>query len=202
MTPMAGLTQRNKAGEIPPLKRDGAHKVSEIVEPSADAISLIRTAFIQQMRKVPGAMAVIATGTGDQRRGLVATAWCSLSADPPSLIVAVNKSASAHDLILENGRFSVNQLRSDHGEIVAIFSNQRGLQGHERFASDHWRDGNSDVPVLLSAITAFECRIAMSHGFGSHTIFVGEVTDLWEEDCASEPGVYCNGLIHSVIPFQ
>lgn len=176
--------------------------MSEIVEPSADGISLIRTAFIQQMRKVPGAMAVIATGTGDQRRGLVATAWCSLSADPPSLLVAVNKNASAHNLILENGRFSVNQLRSDHGEIVAIFSNQRELQGHERFSPEHWQDGNTDVPVLLNAITAFECRVALSQAFGSHTIFIGEVMNLWEEDCPSQPGVYCNGLIHSVVPIQ
>ncbi|WP_327752251.1 flavin reductase family protein (plasmid) [Sphingobium sp. SJ10-10] len=173
--------------------------IIESSSPVAEADAMIRDAFIRQMRKVPAAMAVIATQAGDERRGLVATAWCSLSADPPSLMVAVNKNASAHDLIAQSGKFSVNQLRSDHGEIVAIFSNQRGLQGSDRFSQVHWRDGRSGVPVLLDAITAFECHVAVHHEFGSHTIFIGEVTDLWAEDCESAPGVYCNGSIHSVI---
>jgi flavin reductase (DIM6/NTAB) family NADH-FMN oxidoreductase RutF len=93
----------------------------------------LREFFTHRMREVPGAVAIIATLNRGERRGLAATAWCSLSADPPTVVAFVNRTASAHDFIVESGLFSISQLGATHDEIIAIFSNQRGLQGDERF---------------------------------------------------------------------
>ena len=65
------------------------------------------------MRHLAGAVTVIATGAPGHRFGLTATAVCSLSDEPPTLLVCVNRPASAHDVISRNGNFSVNLLADD-----------------------------------------------------------------------------------------
>lgn len=136
----------------------------------------LRTAFIAAMRGVPGAVAVIATGEGAARRGLAATAWSSLTADPPMMMVCVNRSASAHPFILDGGAFSINLLSANHAEVAAIFSAQRGLTGEARFVAEDWSAGASGLPVLSDAVAVFECRLIEHHEYGTHSIFVGEVT--------------------------
>ncbi len=161
-----------------------------VVANADEAVSL-RQAFIRSMRHVPGAVAIVATACGGQRRGLTVTAWCSLSAKPPSILVCVNKNANAHDFILKSGKFSVNQLGVGHTEMVAVFSNQRGLEDDARFNADGWEMGASGVPVLPSAIVSIECRLTAHHGHVTHTIFIGEV-DRLRIAPQGEPLVYLN----------
>lgn len=134
-----------------------------------------RTEFLASMRMVPGTVAIIATADGDDRTGMAATAWASLSADPPSLLVCVNQSASANELIVRSGRFSVNVVPVDDAEIVAIFSAQRGLTGRDRFQADRWTDGPFGLPLLEGAVAAYECRVAAHHIHRTHSVFFGEV---------------------------
>src|SRR4051794_2941294 len=79
----------------------------------AEEETVLRSNFVSAMRQVPGAVAIVATDLQGERGGLAVTAWCSLSADPPTVLVCVNKSASAHDLILSARKFSINQLGAD-----------------------------------------------------------------------------------------
>jgi flavin reductase len=127
------------------------------------------------MRVVPGAIAIIATASGLDRTGMAATAWNSLCADPPMLLVCVNQSASAHELIHRAGKFSVNIVAAEEQEIVAIFSAQRGLHGADRFLDGHWDFGPEGQPLLKSAVAAFECTVAADHVYGTHSIFIGAV---------------------------
>lgn len=130
------------------------------------------------MRQIPGAVAIVAAIHEGQRRGLVATSWCSVSAAPPSILICVNQDASAHDAIRRAGLFSVNPLATDHGEIMAVFAGQRGLSGEARFCHGDWRTGASGAPVLMDAAASLECRIAGHYMHHSHSIFIGQVTYL------------------------
>ena len=73
----------------------------------------LRAMFVGQMRRVPGAVAIVATAADGDRTGLAATAWNSLCADPPMLIACINRNASAHPMIHRAGAFSVNLLAAD-----------------------------------------------------------------------------------------
>lgn len=138
----------------------------------------LRPAFLEAMRLVPGAVAIIATAHEGMRGGLAATAWSSLSADPPTMLACVNRNASAHDLIGSAGAFSINLLDADHIETVAIFSAQRGLNGVDRFLPNEWETGELGQPLFRKAVAAFECRLKDMHDTGSHSLLIGQVSEV------------------------
>ena len=127
------------------------------------------------MRQVPGVVAIVASMHQGQRGGLTATAWAPVTADPPTLLVCVNQAASAHELILASGKFSINVLDSADVETAAIFSAQRGLDGEARFSHADWFGGSGGMPLLASAVAAFECQVASKLACGTHTVLIGEV---------------------------
>lgn len=134
-----------------------------------------RDQFLGAMRLVPGAVAIIATAFDGVRGGLAATAWDSLTADPPTVLACINESASAHNMFLKSKRFSINLLPVGHEETVAIFSRQRGLEGDERFLSEHWGVGTFGMPILNEAVVALECALTATQKVGTHTVLFGEV---------------------------
>lgn len=148
-------------------------RVLEILGTSASCAEGHRAHFVSQMRMVPGPVAIICSADGSARSGLAATAWNSVCADPPMLLVCVNRSASAHDLITGSGAFSVNLLDAADTEAVAIFSNQRGLSGADRFVEGDWEDGAIGQPLLKRSIASFECLVEAHHQHGTHSVFIG-----------------------------
>jgi flavin reductase (DIM6/NTAB) family NADH-FMN oxidoreductase RutF len=134
-----------------------------------------RQLFLEGMRAVPGVVAIIATSDGAERLGLVATAWTSLSADPPMMIACINRSATAHDDMLGNGAFSINLLDIAQEENVEIFSAKRGLSRGERFLDGCWSTGPAGQPLLVDGVVAFECSLEDHHEYGTHTVLIGRV---------------------------
>lgn len=149
---------------------------------SEPSVETHRTDFLATMRAVPGAVAIVAAADGDDRTGMAATAWNSLCADPPMVLVCVNKSASVHDLIHRTRAFSLNVMAVDDQETVAIFSARRGLQGRDRFLRGRWNAGPAGQPLLTSAKAAFECDLVADHIYGTHSVFIGLVRGSLKDD--------------------
>ena len=142
------------------------------------------------MRHQAGAVTLIATGKPGARTGLAATAVCSLTDQPPTLLVCVNKSASAHDVIAETGSYSVNILAADQQGMVAAFSGQTGLKGEERFDDELWQVMETGAPVLKDALASFDCEVTEQRQVSTHTIYIAEVrAGLMRAE--AEPLVYC-----------
>lgn len=154
-----------------------------------DATQEHRAAYLKAMRQVPGAVAIIACDHANTRGGLAATAWTSVCADPPTMLVCVNASASAHDGLANSEFFSISLLPADDTETVAIFSGQRGLSGADRFLPETWRTGSTGQPVLNKASATFECRRLDCHTYGTHTVLIGQVAAV-----NSQPA--CPGLLY------
>lgn len=129
------------------------------------------------MRHQAGGVALIATGRHGGRTGLAATAVCSLTDAPPTLLVCVNQTASAHDVIEDTGFFSVNLLCPSHKELVGVFSGQTGLKGEARFDDALWRTMVTGAPVLKDALASFDCEVVETKKVSTHTIYIGEVRD-------------------------
>jgi flavin reductase (DIM6/NTAB) family NADH-FMN oxidoreductase RutF len=155
-------------------------------------ITVDRSQFLSSMRVVPGAVAIIAATDGEDQTGMAVTAWNSLCADPPMLLVCVNRSASAHDLIRRAKAFSLNVAPAASEETVAIFSAQRGLNGRDRFLDGHWSKGPQGQPLLDGAVTAYECEVIAHHIYGTHSIFIGEIRHMIRNE-AAEALIYLNG---------
>ena len=144
------------------------------------------------MRHQAGAVTVIAVGQPGARTGLTATAVCSLSDDPPTILACVRRTASAHDVIHRLGVFSVNLLASDQQDVAEVFSGSLGVSGEGRFMGDKWTTLVTGAPVLRNALASLDCRLEEQHGFATHSIFIGSVLDGCVRNEA-EPLLYFRG---------
>jgi flavin reductase (DIM6/NTAB) family NADH-FMN oxidoreductase RutF len=151
------------------------------------------------MRHLAGAVTVIATGQPGHRSGLTATAVCSLSDDPPALLVCVNRTASAHDLIAAHRMFSVNLLASGQEDVAARFAGRGGLRGDARFDDAVWHVLKSGAPVLRTALAAFDCEVSETLATATHTVFIGRVVGATASETA-DPLLYLRGGFRHVSP--
>jgi flavin reductase (NADH)/cob(II)yrinic acid a,c-diamide reductase len=156
----------------------------------------LRETFKRALRRFPAAVSVITSADQNRRHGMTATAVTSLSLDPPSLIVCVNRNASAHARIREEGAFAINFLHEDHALLALTFSGQKGVNGDDRFAFGQWTRGTTGAPVLTDAVAAFDCVLAQEFETRTHSIFVGEVRGVSHADVA-RPLVYLRGHFHT-----
>jgi len=127
--------------------------------------------FRDAMRRFATTVSIISCASEGCRYGMSATAVTSLSFDPPSLLVCVNKSAATHRVLSRGGRFCVNVLRSFHSQISQAFSG--ALKGEDRFRLGAWRDDG--LPFLGDAQANLFCEIDRITDYGTHTIFIGRV---------------------------
>src|SRR6187402_3063656 len=110
----------------------------------------LRRNFVSAMRHLVATVTIITSGDRDARVGMVATAVMSVSADPPSLAVGINREAGVWQAMRDTGRFSVNLLATHHAPLVHPFSGQ--LQGEERFTVGEWHTHASQTPYLADAV--------------------------------------------------
>ena len=123
------------------------------------------------MRRVPGAVTVVTTVHEGTRGGLTATAVCSVSAQPPQMLVCVNRSSSAQAVIAAAGRFGVSYLAHDQQAVADAFS----ASLDDRFHHAEWTELGSGVPILQNAAAAFDCVVVQMVEAGTHTIFIGAI---------------------------
>ncbi|MBX2805688.1 MAG: flavin reductase family protein [Hyphomicrobiales bacterium] len=133
------------------------------------------SAFRQIMREVAAPVAIIAAGEPGQRNGLTATAICSVSDNPPTVLTCVNQNAIAHGCIIDHGCFSINFLSSDQEAIAVGFSGANKIYGEDRFALGDWTEGSTGAPLLRDTICSLECKLIDHTAVATHTIFVGEL---------------------------
>lgn len=136
-------------------------------------------AFKQGMRALAGAVCVVvADGPEGEPLGLTATAVTSLSADPPSLLVCVNRSASIASALAPKASFTVNVLSANQQDVAQAFGGQRVAKGVARFAFGGWVRAKSEALLLSGANVAFECTVAQVSDWATHHIVIGEVVDV------------------------
>jgi flavin reductase len=147
--------------------------------------------FKKGMRRLASGVSIITTRLGEARFGMIATAVSSVSAEPPTLLICVNRTASSHDPIRLSGVYCVNLLSADEDEITERFSSSQ--MRDSRFADADWREMETGAPALATSLVSFDCRVVQEIEIASHTIFIGEVAaiELWAEQSA--PLVYVDG---------
>lgn len=117
----------------------------------------------------------VATATAPDGRpcGLTANAFCSVSLEPPLILVCVEQDADSHDCIRAAGTFAINILNDRDERLARHFA---GDNPGEKFTGIAWHPGSAGAPLLDDALAWIECRLQAEHPGGDHTIFVGAVT--------------------------
>ncbi|MGA2288388.1 flavin reductase family protein [Bradyrhizobium sp.] len=135
-------------------------------------------AFRNAMRHLAAGVSVITVGRGNDIAGMTVTSVSSLSVDPPTLLVSVDRASSSWPLLLRHGFFGVNILSSDQIDIAERFSGKGGLKGAERFAGAQWITRASGTPLLAGALAAIDCEIEDIVERHTHGIMIGRVMDM------------------------
>lgn len=134
--------------------------------------------FRGAMRHLTGGVSVITAGRGRDITGMTVTSVISLSVDPPTLIVSINRDASSFPLIRRHGAFGVNILAADQLDVAERFAGKGGLKGADRFAGSQWVTAVSGVPLLIGALSAVDCEVEEIVERHSHGIVIGRVRDI------------------------
>jgi flavin reductase (DIM6/NTAB) family NADH-FMN oxidoreductase RutF len=154
--------------------------------------------FREAMRNHAGAVTLLTTAFDGTLHGMTATAVTSVSAEPPTLLVCVNRSASMHDALLRSRRFCVSVLTADQVALSAAFSTERMRE--LRFRHGGWLRDADGVPFLPLAHARLFCEIESQSQHDTHTVIFGKVTRA--ETAEGDPLLYHDGGYHRLAPLH
>ena len=136
-----------------------------------------RLEFRDAMARVCAPVNIITTDGPAGRGGFTATAMCSVSEDPPTLLVCMNERSAQTAMFLDNRRFCVNVLTQAHTHLAGKFAGAIRDMG-ERYQAASWQTMPSGMPALLDAIVSFDCEIDGVNKVGTHNVMFGRVIDI------------------------
>jgi len=150
--------------------------------------------FRDAMSRLGAPVTIVTTDGPAGRHGLTASAVCSVTDTPPTLLVCVNRDAGAHAHFVDNGVMCVNVLARRHEALSGVFGS-KGVESSERFGRASWQVLTTGAPVLSDASVSFDCRIARTEEIGTHTVFFCEVVAVASAP-APEGLIYFNCAYH------
>lgn len=152
--------------------------------------------FRDAMSRLGAAVNIITSDGTAGRAGCTASAVCSVTDDPPTLLVCINRASRNNATFRQNGRLCVNVLASDQQDIALRFAD-RSLPVDQRFILGDWEAGDGRPPVLRHAATSLECEISAVSEVGTHSVFFCTVTATRTRN-ESDGLIYFARTFHSV----
>ena len=134
--------------------------------------------FRGAMRALAGGVSVISVGRGKDISGMTVTSVTSLSVEPATLLVSVNRQSSSWPLLQRYGAFGVNILTAEQLDVAERFAGKGGLKGAERFAGAQWVTRATGVPLLVGSLASIDCDVEEVIERHSHAIVIGRVRDV------------------------
>lgn len=130
------------------------------------------------MSRFAGAVHLVTTDGVAGRRGATVIAACSVSDNPPMVLVCLNRENASNDRFIENGVFAINTLSSAQRDIADTFSGLTGVTSENRFEHGIWEVLTTGAPVLAGTLATFDCEIVDSKELATHRVLFGRVAGL------------------------
>lgn len=154
------------------------------------------TDFRNAMSLLTTAVNVITTEGAAGMHGFTASAVCSVTDTPPTLLVCMNQSSRSHAHFIQNKILSVNVLGAQHENLSNAFASSK-FSSEERFKLGSWITLETGSPVLKDALASFDCEIEQIQQMGTHSIFICKVVAI-QQSQQEESLVYFNRAYHHV----
>lgn len=148
-----------------------------------------KQAYREAMARLGAAVNVITTGGPGGRAGFTASAVCSVTDSPPTLLVCANRTNDSYPAMKQNAVLCVNTLAGAHEGLSPVFAGMTDHTMEARFDGATWHTLVTGAPVLDGALVAFDCRITQIVEVGTHDIFICAVDGV-------EVGAVHDGLIY------
>ena len=155
--------------------------------------------FRRALRCLVGGVAVVTAGVGEDRTGLVVTSACSLSLDPPTMLVCVNRSASSWPIIQKRRHLCFSILAGHHQGVAERFVGRGGVKGAARYEGSDWTALDTGALGLRDALAVIDCEVEEILERHSHGIVIGAVRSVrLAGSHRSEALVYAEGRFASL----
>ena len=170
--------------------------VESIMADEAPVVSA--AAFKEAMSRVAGAVHIVTTEGPAGLAGFTATAVCSVTADPPTLLVCVNETSSVGQIFLGNPTLAVNTVGSAQNDLAMLFGGKTPVE--DRFAAARWSKGSGGAPILTGALASFDCVVSASQTVGTHRVLFCRVIGTRVAELADGPSIYLGRGFRSLTP--
>lgn len=178
--------------------------VTSTTAPAKPAPTREQLEFRNAMAHLPAAVSIITTNGEGGRCGITASAVCSVTDSPPTVLVCINRGSAMHDVFKKNGRLCVNVLSDEQEQLAMHFSGATKVAMEERFNWDIWEQGAEGAesatalqPVLQDALVKLQGRIREFKEVGSHSVMFVELDDVRVAE-EKDSLIYFNRLFHKV----
>lgn len=156
--------------------------------------------FRHAMAHLPAAVSIITTDGAAGRCGITASAVCSVTDTPPTILVCINRNSALHDVFRQNGHLCVNVLSDEQEQLALHFSGATKVAMADRFSWDIWEEDATKrdaQPVLRDALVKLQGKIRECKEVGSHSVIFVEL-DMIEVNDEKDSLIYFNRLFHKV----
>jgi flavin reductase (DIM6/NTAB) family NADH-FMN oxidoreductase RutF len=157
------------------------------------------TEFRSAMAAMASTVSVVTARRGDEVIGRTATSVISLSATPPALLISIDIVSRMADLIAKTGGFSIAMLADDQAPVADAFAGR--LDPADRFGVGDWARWPSGNPMLLGAVTAFDCEVIGAMETGTHVLFAGAIVEA-ETTTSRTPLLWQRHGYHGIAPLD
>jgi flavin reductase (DIM6/NTAB) family NADH-FMN oxidoreductase RutF len=131
--------------------------------------------YREALSRVASSVSVVTTDGPHGIAGFTCSAVCSVTDEPPTIMVCVNRKSAANAIIKANGVLCVNSLGAEQVELSQIFAGVGRVPMQERFNGPHWRALITGSPCCTQARVALDCRVSEVHEIGTHSVILAEV---------------------------
>ena len=144
--------------------------------------------FKELMRRFAAGVTLVTFNENGKFGGLTVSSFCSLSMDPPLVLICIDKKISSHNSLKNTPNFGVNICNSEQGKLAWDFANSK-IDKNELINSLPHTTTDSGTPLLDESLASMDCRITERYDGGDHSIFVGQI-ESGNFDEKAEPLVY------------
>lgn len=155
----------------------------------------MRATFLKAMRQVANSVTVVTTDGPAGRQGATVSSFCSVSADPPTLLVCLNMESRIYEAVSGNKCFCVNVLPEGSDDIAMRFAGRMDGENPDRFTGVEL-DETASGPAVIKTATSFKCSTQQEIQSGSHTVFIGHVEQI--HSGMQNPLIYLDGKFKTI----
>ena len=131
--------------------------------------------FREALSRVASSVSIVSTDGAHGIAGFTCSAVCSVTDDPPTIMVCVNRKSAANAIIKANGVLCVSSLGAEQVELSQMFAGVGRVPMNERFAGPHWSVLATGSPYCTQSRVALDCRVADIREVGTHSVIFAEV---------------------------
>ena len=152
--------------------------------------------FRQVLGSFPTGVTIVTVKDGKEKRGITVNSFCSVSLNPPLILICIGNEHKTHKLIKDSGVFAVNILREDQKELSERFSKVN--RPKERFKGLSTWVAVTGSPILEGCLAFIDCKVVSEYPGGDHTLFLAQAEAIGSAEDHGKALVFYQGKYTSI----